>query len=42
MSESKSGPAPPEFMRPHPSEASRIAKPELEMSEAVGYYRCAS
>jgi predicted Zn-dependent protease len=41
MSQSNSGQAPPEFMSTHPSDATRIAKIEQEMPEAMQYYRSA-
>jgi predicted Zn-dependent protease len=41
MSQSNSGQALPEFMSTHPSDATRIAKIEQEMPEAMQYYRSA-
>lgn len=41
MSQNSSGQAPPEFMSTHPSDATRIAKIEQEMPEAMRYYRSA-
>lgn len=39
MSQSNAGQAPPEFMSTHPSDATRIAKIEQAMPEAMQYYR---
>ena len=38
MSQNSSGQAPPEFMSTHPSDATRIARIEQEMPEAMQYY----